>query len=584
MFLDIIHTFILNYFYSLQSKRPNVVIFMEENLQQRVAVKEGLATPDEIQKMTFAKSPKEILTIKALITAAIGSAILTASSLYVALRMGALPWPSIFAVIVSMAIIKSLRGNLNEINVAHTGMTAGALLAGGLAFTVPALWMLGYKEVPILGVLCGSIAAAIAGSLLTLLVRDFMIVHLKLPYPIGIASFLTLKAGDVGGKKARILLTAILIAAIIVALRDGFGVIPAVILFTALQAYNIFVGIGLFPMALGIGYVIGLLYMGTWFIGALISYLLIIPVATMVLGYPLGVAYDFTRSLGVGLIIGGGLAIIIKALIDFLRSPRRKVSLELSQRLQLPLRYVVLIAILCLVLLLAGGLDPLLALIPVAAVFVMSIMAATITGQTGIDPMEIFGILVLLFAAWIFGGISITGGILLTMFIACAVGVVGDLMNDLKAGYLLETPPKYQVISEALGGLVGALVGTLTLLMFVNVYGVEAFGPGKFFVAPQAYAVSILLKGIPNVTAFTGGLIGGIILGLLGIPTMTIGIGVYLPMVISVPAILGALIRVIVDRKYPNYREYGIIFGSGLLGGEGLAGVIISLIFFLMLR
>ncbi|MEM3924254.1 MAG: OPT/YSL family transporter, partial [Zestosphaera sp.] len=144
--------------------------------------------------------------------------------------------------------------------------------------------------------------------------------------------------------------------------------------------------------------------------------------------------------------------------------------------------------------------------------------------------------------------------------------------------------PRYQVISEVVGAIVGAIVGAFTLLMLVSVYGVGAFGPDKFFVAPQAYAVSIMLRGIPNILAFVIGLIAGVVLGLLKIPSMTIGIGVYLPMIITVPAALGAFIRLIVDRKYPKLREHGVIFGSGLLGGEGIAGVIISLIYFLLGR
>jgi len=559
---------------------------MSKNNSERVAVKEGLATPEEVAKMSWAKTPEEVSRIRTLIIAGVGSAILTASSLYVALRMGALPWPSIFAAIVSMAILKAFRTNLNEINVAHTGMTAGALLAGGLAFTVPALWMLGYSETPFLQIFIGALCAVIIACMLSFLIRDLMIVRLRLPYPVGIATFLTLKAGDVGGKKRNTLIISMLLAGIVVALRDLLGAIPATIIFEGLMIYNIFVGIGIYPMAAGIGYVIGLLYMGTWFIGALLSYLLIIPISTNVLGYSLDEALGFTRSLGIGLIIGGGVSIIIKAVIDYFK--RVKFSLTLSKQAVgggKSFRYILIASIaILLVLTLGGVLSVFSAIIAILGVIVTSIMAATVTGQTGIDPMEIFGILVLLFAMAVIGGIPLTEGVLLAMLVASAVGIVGDLFNDLKAGYLLETPVRKQVLSELIGGLVGAVIGVLTLIMFVNVYGLNAFGPDRFFVAPQAYAVSIMLKGIPNVTGFTAGVIAGIILGLLGIPAMTLGIGVYLPMIITVPAVLGGLVRVYVDRKYPKYSEYGIIAGSGLLGGEGVAGVIISLIYFILGR
>jgi len=559
----------------------------DDSISERTAVKEGLATPEEIQKMTFAKTPKEVLRIRTIIIAGAGSALLTASSLYIALRMGALPWPSIFAALISMAILKALGNtNLNEINVAHTGMTAGALLAGGLAFTIPALWMMGYHETPYLQILVGAVAAVLIACLIALLIRDYMIIRLKLPYPIGTATFLTLKTGDVGGKKFYTLITWILIAGVIVALRDLLGVIPATIVFGGLVMHNILLGIGIFPMATGIGYIIGLLYMGTWFIGAILSYLIIIPISTNVLGYSLDSALAFTRSLGIGLIIGGGIAIIIKSLIDYLK--RIKISFVFTAKSSenrgvLRLLFITSVIII-LILPLFNVMNIYLAIIAILGVMVTSIMAATLTGQTGIDPMEILGILILLFAMAIIKGISPVEAVLLVMFIAIAAGIVGDVFNDLRAGYLLETPVRKQVFSELIGGLVGAVVGLLTLYMLVSVYGLEAFGPDKFFVAPQAYAVSIMIKGIPNLTGFLSGVIIGLVLGLLGVPAMTLGIGVYLPMIISVPALIGGLARVYIDKRHPKYSEYGIIAGSGLLGGEGITGVIISLIYFIMGR
>jgi len=559
----------------------------DDSISERTAVREGLATPEEIQKMTFAKTPKEVLRIRTIIVAGAGSALLTASSLYIALRMGALPWPSIFAALISMAILKALGNtNLNEINVAHTGMTAGALLAGGLAFTIPALWMMGYRETPYLQILVGAVAAVLIACLIVLFIRDYMIIRLKLPYPIGTATFLTLKTGDVGGKKFYTLITWILIAGVIVALRDLLGVIPATIVFGGLVMHNILLGIGIFPMATGIGYIIGLLYMGTWFIGAILSYLIIIPISTNVLGYSLDSALAFTRSLGIGLIIGGGVAIIIKSLIDYLK--RTKISFVFTAKSSenrgvLRLLFITSVIII-LILPLFNVMNIYLAAIAILGVMVTSIMAATLTGQTGIDPMEIFGILILLFAMAIIKGISPVEAVLLVMFIAITTGIVGDVFNDLKAGYLLETPVRKQVFSELIGGLVGAVVGLLTLYMLVSVYGLEAFGPDKFFVAPQAYAVSIMIKGIPNLTGFLSGVIIGLVLGLLGVPAMTLGIGVYLPMIISVPALIGGLARVYIDKRHPKYSEYGIIAGSGLLGGEGITGVIISLIYFIMGR
>ena len=78
------------------------------------------------------------LTLRGVAIGCVGCAIITAASAYTALKMGALPWPIIFAAIISLFFLKALgRTNLNEANVTHTVMSAGAMVAGGLAFTIP---------------------------------------------------------------------------------------------------------------------------------------------------------------------------------------------------------------------------------------------------------------------------------------------------------------------------------------------------------------------------------------------------------------------------------------------------------------
>ena len=74
-------------------------------------------------------------TLRGMILGALGSALITTSSMYVALRMGALPWPTIFVAILSLTVLKALGStNLNEVNVTHTAMSAGGMVAGGVAF------------------------------------------------------------------------------------------------------------------------------------------------------------------------------------------------------------------------------------------------------------------------------------------------------------------------------------------------------------------------------------------------------------------------------------------------------------------
>ena len=94
-------------------------------------------------------SVKGQLTLRGIVIGCVGCAIITAASVYTALKMGALPWPIVFAAIISLFFLKALghgKASLNEANVTHTVMSAGAMVAGGLAFTIPGIWMLGYAD------------------------------------------------------------------------------------------------------------------------------------------------------------------------------------------------------------------------------------------------------------------------------------------------------------------------------------------------------------------------------------------------------------------------------------------------------
>ena len=118
-----------------------------------------------MDNVKYAKGFKDQLTFRGIIIGAIGSIIITTSSMYVALRMGALPWPTIFVAVLSMTILRILKNtNLNEINVTHTAMSAGAMVAGGLAFTIPGIWMFNESaEVSFMELVAITLSGAILG-------------------------------------------------------------------------------------------------------------------------------------------------------------------------------------------------------------------------------------------------------------------------------------------------------------------------------------------------------------------------------------------------------------------------------------
>ncbi len=82
-------------------------------------------------RIKYAGSYKEQLTARGLIIGGIGAVILTMSSMFVALKLSSLPWPIMFVALASMFALKAFGStNINEINVTHTAMSAGAMVAG----------------------------------------------------------------------------------------------------------------------------------------------------------------------------------------------------------------------------------------------------------------------------------------------------------------------------------------------------------------------------------------------------------------------------------------------------------------------
>jgi putative OPT family oligopeptide transporter len=576
------------------------------------------------------------LSFRSLLIGAIGSAIITASSMYTALRMSALPWPTIFVAVLSMALLKMLgKTTFNEINIAKTAMSAGAMVAGGLAFTLPGLWITGIWQGPDLfkqhfwKVLAIAMAGMILGTVLTWLLRPRFIEKEALPYPIGAAAAETIVAGDAGGKKSNILFSTMGLSAVFTFFRDSLGWIPGAIVSKWLYARNFFIGIWVSPLAVGIGYLIGALYTGVWFLGSVLSYLLIIPVGTALKIFPsVDDAIAFKNTTGIGLMVGTGIGILISYIIANVKTiSSKKKNIKFMNRghdadancskrindtnttnatdatnaanttdstdvtnttnntgkstkcfafINKTSRILMVLSVaVAFILSIVCGLGILPSILLMIGVFVTSAMAATITGQTGINPMEIFGIIVLL-AIRIFVDVDATGAFFIAACVAVSCGYAGDILNDYKTGHVLGTNPAAQLISEFVGGIVGTVVAAASLFAIINQFG--GVGAEKGLPAAQAFAVSQMVNGIGNPLVFWIAATIGVVLYLIKVPVMTLGIGMYLPFEISSVVFIGGLIRFIFDRKRPGSNETGNIAASGLLGGEGITGVTIAII------
>ncbi|MEL7565877.1 MAG: OPT/YSL family transporter [Dehalobacterium sp.] len=531
----------------------------------------------------YATTFREQITLRGMVIGSMGAIILTMSSMYVALKLGALPWPIIFVALVSMFCLKVLGGtNINEINVTHTAMSAGAMTAGGLAFTIPGIYMLEPEaEISIPVLFFVVLAGVILGLIFTALIRKYFVVTKALPYPMGQAAAETLIIGDEGGKKSTTLFSALGIAALFTVLRDWFNVIPPTIMNSSLLNRGVYGGVWLSPMLIAVGYIIGPLFIGVWFLGAVIGDFGIVLGGTARGWWDADTASNIKASLGIGLMVGTGIAIIVKGIIPKAKEifgpmiSKGAISGGFVNLRWAPLGMVILAVIFTTV----CDMGVAASIITILGVWLATSMSAQIVGQSGINPMEVFGIIVLL-AAKAVSHLGHTETFFVAAVVAIACGLAGDIMNDFKAGYILNSDPKAQWMGECIGGVIGSFVSVGVFYVILTAYGPTAFGNPEYFTAPQAGMVAAMVGGIPHMTSFLTGLVLGCLLYVVNFPVMTLGLGVYLPFYLSATAFIGGALKFIVQKAAPEWDKQGdgMIIASGLLGGEAVVGVIIALI------
>jgi putative OPT family oligopeptide transporter len=231
----------------------------------------------------------------------------------------------------------------------------------------------------------------------------------------------------------------------------------------------------------------------------------------------------------------------------------------------------------------------------VPASFLFTAVATYIVGLVGssnspVSGMTICALLLAVFVIWAAGGQGDTA-ILATLGVAgvvcCVACSAGDVAQDLKTGQLVGSTPSRQQWAEVLGVVVPAFFLTPVLVLLDSAYGI-----GDKLQAPQATLFASLVKGffgggdLPWPMIGTGLAIGVAIILLdsvlerskatFRLYVMPIAVGIYLPLALSVPIMIGGVIHFAVTRARRDAEDVtgaGILFGSGLIAGEALMGI-----------
>ncbi|MFQ5491106.1 MAG: OPT family oligopeptide transporter [Phycisphaerae bacterium] len=570
-------------------------------------------------------------TAKAIIPGILFGILFGAANAYLGLQAGLTISTSIPVAVMSVAAFRAFRalgmqGTILEANLAQTVGSASSSVASGVIFTLPALFLWGMPP-SLLQMTLLALCGGLLGVLFMVPLRAFLIdrEHGKLPYPEGTACAEVLVATEVGGGQARNVFAGLAVGAGLKAFFGWAKLLPGTVKFSIPLLPKAQIGLKLSAALFGVGYILGPRIGAIMVGGGLLSSLVIIPIlAAWGAGrsepfYPGTVPIDamspgdiwtnYVRYIGAGAVATAGFITLIKS-IPMMMESFRVGAAQLRNRLDntaatlqrtardLPLTFVGL-AVLAVVILMAAvpqvfgtishPATRLVAAVLVAVfAFFFVTVASRIVGLVGVtsNPTSGMTIASLIGTATVFLALGWTddAGKAAALCVGCVVAIAasisGDTSQDLKTGFLLGATPRRQQIGELIGVLTSATFVCWTVQWMSPNFGTPELP------APQATLMKVVIDGVLqqslpwSLVAIGAGIAIGV--ELCRLPSLPFAVGVYLPVSTMVPVFLGGLLRLFQERgasddaQKTQRRERGILFGSGLVGGEGLMGVAIA--------
>jgi putative OPT family oligopeptide transporter len=569
-------------------------------------------------------------TLKAVVAGVLLGVLFGAANAYLGLRVGMTVTASIPAAVMTVVAFRALklRSTILEANLSQTIGSASTSLATGTIFTVPALFLWGVVP-PYLQVVALCFLGGVLGISAMIPLRRLLIVraHDELPYPEGTACAEVLRATDekAGGRGAWIFRGMLAGAGIKLAIA-AFFLLPGEVS-TALPVLpKAMVALEIAPALIGVGYILGYRQSGVLVAGSIVSWLALIPLFAWLGGaIPTPVFPEtqlpisemsagqiwsrYVRYVGAGAVATAGILTVLKnlptmagafaAVARGLRggSGAGAAATERTDR-DLPGGVILagvgaVIAAAALVPgIFGGGLTPAQRLICAAGVGLFGLLfvavAARIVGIVGVSSQPTSGItlVTLLGVAGVFAWQGWTDpgarAAVLTVgtIVAIAASKAGDISQDLKTGWLVGATPARQQLGQLIGAAVACWAVAATVLLLGKTY---EFGSAEL-AAPQATLMKTIVEGVlagslPWELVGTG---AGVAIGamLCGVSGLAFAIGVYLPLASMLTIYVGGCLRAAVERGREDPAQEGgdagVLAASGLVAGEGLAGIAIA--------
>ena len=552
--------------------------------------------------------------------------IFSAAAAYLGLKVGQVFEAAIPIAIIAVGMSNAMKRKnaLGEnVIVQSIGASSGIVVAGAI-FTLPALYILKakYPEIAVsfLEIFLSSLLGGVLGILFFIPFRKYFVseMHGKFPFPEATATTQVLVSGEKGGDQAKPLVIAGAIGGLYDFMLSTFGWWSETLSTRAIPALNALAdktkmvfGINTGSAVLGLGFIVGLKYSFIIFAGSAFVWWVIVPIMgmnpEMAAIAPEDIFKGYARYIGIGGIAMSGVIGIIKSwgiiknavglagkeiggksdVVKNVVRTQKDISVKV-------LAFSVMAALIVVFVFFYFGvihnlMQTIVAFVVVTIIaFLFTTVAANAIAIVGSNPVSGMTLMTLIIASGVFVAIGLKGasGIVASMVIGgvvcTALSMAGGMVTDMKIGYWIGNTPAKQQTWKFVGTLVSAATVGGVMLVMNKVYG---FVGENALVAPQANAMAavidpLMMGGETPWMLYIVGAIFAILLNWLGVPALAFSLGMFIPMSLNAPLLMGGAINWLVSSRSKKKeindarRERGTLIASGFIAGGALMGVV----------
>ena len=572
--------------------------------------------------------------------------VFSAAAAYLGLKVGQVFEAAIPIAIIAVGVSTAAKRNkaLGEnVIIQSIGACSGAVVAGAI-FTLPAIYILQAKypemTASFMKVFISSLLGGIIGILFLIPFRQYFVkeMHGKSPFTEATATTQPQVSGEKGGSQAKPLLIAGVVGGLYDFIVATFGWWNAN--FTtrvvgwgeqlADKAKLVFkVNTG--AAVLGLGYIIGLKYAVIICLGSLFVWWIIVPGMALIFPEtvlnqwnpaidtavgamtPEQIFTSYGKSIGIGGIAMAGIIGIIRSwgiiksavglAASEMKNKGTEKTVESRTNRDLSMKFIIIgtiIAIIATFIFFFLGvfngnlIQAVVGILLVAVIaFLFTTVAANAIAIVGSNPVSGMTLMTLILASVVMVAVGLKGpggmvaALIMGGVVCTALSMAGCFITDLKIGYWLGTTPAKQETWKFLGTLVSAATVGGVMIILNKTYG---FTSGQL-AAPQANAMAAVIEPLMNGVGAPWVLYGigavlAIILTLCKVPALAFALGMFIPMELNIPLLVGGLINWYVTTRTKDEAtnkergEKGTLIASGFIAGGALMGVVSALMRF----